>query len=148
MADLNSKYDNLKKEYDKFYNDPGTATESDIAEGKTAWVNGNKITGTLETQSNVVVVATGVSSYNAEYTIKGKTLTKDNFYFVVTSAYALPKYCGRYNSGTYTCTINPSVSYTNNVLILSGCTGSRWPDPNNNTGIENLTITGNIYCIY
>ena len=148
MADLNSKYDNLKKEYDKFFNDPGTATESDIAEGKTAWVNGNKITGTLETQSNVVVVATGVSSYNAEYTIKGKTLTKDNFYFVVTSAYALPKYCGRYNSGTYTCTINPSVSYTNNVLILSGCTGSRWPDPNNNTGIENLTITGNIYCIY
>ena len=148
IADLNSKYDNLKKEYDKFFDNPGTATEGDIAEGKTAWVNGNLITGILETQSNVVVVATGVSSYNAEYTIKGKTLTKDNFYFVVTSAYAQPKYSGRYNSGTYTCTINPSVSYTNNVLILSGCTGSRWPDPNHDTGIENLTITGNIYCIY
>ena len=46
MADLNSKYDNLKKEYDKFFNDPGTATASDIAVGKTAWINGSKVTGT------------------------------------------------------------------------------------------------------
>ena len=45
MADLNNKYDNLKKEYDKFFNDPGTATVDDILDGKTAWVNGIKITG-------------------------------------------------------------------------------------------------------
>ena len=46
IADLNSKYDNLKNEYDKFFNDPGTATASDIAVGKTAWINGSKVTGT------------------------------------------------------------------------------------------------------
>ena len=46
IADLNNKYNNLKKEYDKFYNDPGTATADNISEGKTAWVNGELITGT------------------------------------------------------------------------------------------------------
>ena len=44
MADLNSKYDNLKKEYDKYTENPGTAAEGDIAKGKTAWVNGKLIT--------------------------------------------------------------------------------------------------------
>ena len=46
IADLNNKYDNLKNEYDKFFNDPGTATADNISKGKTAWVNGNLITGT------------------------------------------------------------------------------------------------------
>ena len=46
MADLNNKYDNLRKEYDKFINNPGTATADNISEGMTAWVNGIKITGT------------------------------------------------------------------------------------------------------
>ena len=45
IADLNNKYDNLKNEYDKFFNDPGTAMVDDILDGKTAWVNGMKITG-------------------------------------------------------------------------------------------------------
>ena len=76
------------------------------------------------------------------------TITKDNFYFVPTSAYAQPTYNGRYSSGTYTCTINPSLTYTNNTLILSGCTGSKGPDSSHDTGIASLRVTGNIYCIY
>ena len=104
--------------------------------------------GQENAQLNITVVATGVTSYNNIYTISGKTLTKDNFYFVPTSAYAQPTYNGRYSSGTYTCTINPSLTYTNNTLILSGCTGSKGPDSSHDTGIASLRVTGNIYCIY
>ena len=104
--------------------------------------------GQENAQLNITVVATGVTSYNNTYTISGKTLTKDNFYFVPTSAYAQPTYNGRYSSGTYTCTINPSLTYTNNTLILSGCTGSKGPDSSHDTGIASLRVTGNIYCIY
>ena len=49
MKELEEKYDNLKKEYDKFVENPGTATEGDIAKGKTAWVNGILISGTGNT---------------------------------------------------------------------------------------------------
>ena len=45
LKELEEKYDNLKKEYDKFVENPGTATEGDIAKGKTAWVNGILISG-------------------------------------------------------------------------------------------------------
>ena len=45
LKELEEKYDNLKKEYDKFVENPGTATEGDIAKGKTAWVNGILILG-------------------------------------------------------------------------------------------------------
>ena len=69
MADLNSKYDNLKKEYDKFYNDPGTATAGDIAEGKTAWVNGNLITG--QKTNNDVTLEVSSLSYSKPFTITG-----------------------------------------------------------------------------
>lgn len=53
IADVNNKYDNLKKEYDKFFNDPGTATEDNILKGKTAWINGSKVTGTIEDRGNL-----------------------------------------------------------------------------------------------
>ena len=49
LKELEEKYDNLKKEYDKFVENPGTATEGDIANGKTAWVNGILISGTGNT---------------------------------------------------------------------------------------------------
>ena len=49
LKELEEKYDNLKKEYDKFVENPGTATEGDIAKGKTAWVNGILISGTGNT---------------------------------------------------------------------------------------------------
>ena len=69
MADLNSKYDNLKKEYDKFFNDPGTATAGDIAVGKTAWVNGNLITG--QKTNNDVTLEVSSLSYRNPFTITG-----------------------------------------------------------------------------
>ena len=173
----------------------GTATAGDILSGKTAWLNGTKITGTManrgslnwspttsttysvpagyysggtldssgaynagydigvaagkeNAQLNIAIVATGVTSYNNTYTISGKTLTSDNFYFVPTSVYAQPMYVGSYASGVYSCTIKPSLTYTNNTLKLSGCTGSKYSDPSHDTGIQSLKVTGNIYCIY
>ena len=65
MADLNSKYDNLKKEYDKFFNDPGTATASDIAVGKTAYVNGFKVTGTSSNEGTWRLGLTLQIGYNS-----------------------------------------------------------------------------------
>ena len=79
IAELNNKYDNLKKEYDKFFNDPGTAIAGDILKGKTAWVNGNKITGTLNSSSNSLVIPTfsGSRTYHAVKTggISGHSIT-------------------------------------------------------------------------
>ena len=82
IADLNNKYENLKKEYAKFTENPGTATEGDIAKGKTAWINGNLITGTNNTSNNFVItisyttkLRSTISGYDSVYSYKSGKFT-------------------------------------------------------------------------
>ena len=76
---------------------PGTATAGDITNGKTAWVNGNKVTGTARTynegyndgynagvaQAKVKRVYLGTCSNSATYNLTGyegwQNFTNDNF---------------------------------------------------------------------
>ena len=62
-----------------------TATASDIASGKTAWVNGSKVTGTYVSTSTNNIVKTKVATEAvftvdiSAYTSRYKELTADNF---------------------------------------------------------------------
>ncbi|MBE6071031.1 MAG: hypothetical protein E7208_03620 [Clostridium butyricum] len=58
----------------------GTATKADIVSGKTAWVNGIKLTGTANTSKNIVSQSSYKSITTTEfYTAKGTTITLGTF---------------------------------------------------------------------
>ena len=125
MADLNSKYDNLKKEYDKFFNDPGTATADNISEGKTAWVNGDLITGTAK-NSNVYYLGTG-TSFNVSSISGFENFDSSNF--IVGGISAPDMKTSRYTTGAGNVedraaargfTINKTYDKTTGILSLSG----------------------------
>ena len=125
MADLNSKYDNLKKEYDKFFNDPGTATADNISEGKTAWVNGNLITGTAK-NSNVYYLGTG-TSFNVSSISGFENFDSSNF--IVGGISAPDMKTSRYTTGAGNVedraaargfNINKTYDKTTGILSLSG----------------------------
>ena len=74
MADLNNKYDNLKKEYDKFINNPGTATADKILKDYKAYSKGQLITGTMANNGalNKAINAGESFTIPAGYTTGGK----------------------------------------------------------------------------
>ena len=149
IADLNSKYDNLKKEYDKFFNDPGTAAEGDIAEGKTAWVNGNKITGTMEIKTTTIKNYGSVSSGNISADFPNyKDMTSSNFFLVCTGVSATPGRVGG-NSGTESASIGPSISYNASTGAFSVSNTSRSQSSSGREiYVRSLSISYNVICVY
>ena len=149
IADLNNKYDNLKNEYDKFFNDPGTATADNILEGKTAWVNGTKVTGTMENITSTIKNYGNVSSGNISADFPDyKNMTSNNFFLVCTSASATPGRVGG-NSGTQSASVTPKLSYdsTTGAFTISNTSRSQ-----NTSGseiyIRSLSISYNVICVY
>ena len=88
IADLNSKYDNLKKEYDKFFNTPGTATADDIAKGKTAYVNGQLITGTSVSSTSFEYDVLVDKVIGTDYHLTTNTFTNCLQYRVIVAFYS------------------------------------------------------------
>ncbi|MFR2533616.1 MAG: hypothetical protein ACLTEH_00130 [Clostridia bacterium] len=138
-----------------------TATENDVLEGKTAWVNGNKITGTNKgydagvsdgvnaSSLHRVTVATDVGngSYSVTDIPNYEKLTTDNFFFVITSTdiYSqanMQGYVFRFNESNTT----PVVNYdaTTGTVTLTGCSTSG----SNYQGSGHTILKGNLYCVY
>ncbi len=150
MADLNSKYDNLKNEYDKFFNDPGTATARDIVEGKTAWVNGNKITGTMEIKTTTIKNYGSVSSGNISADFPNyKDMTSSNFFLVCTGASASPGRVGGNPYGIDSSSISPKINYnsTDGSFTVSNTSINK-----SGSSVEiytaSLSISYNVICVY
>ncbi|MFR2534873.1 MAG: hypothetical protein ACLS95_06585 [Clostridia bacterium] len=65
-----------------------TATSSDITEGKTAWINGNKVTGTKNSSNSVIYLGTSNNIKVASYVENYKNLTVNDFLITITGATA------------------------------------------------------------
>ena len=161
IADLNSKYDNLKKEYDKFFNTPGTATADDIAKGKTAYVNGQLITGTKEnTPATSTITWKELGSVKGAYgqTVTGtfsctnipnyKNLTISNFTYKLGTANLTWKGYTGGNSYTLDASIsNPTMTYdAANGLLRVSCSGSN--NHADSTSYSGVYPGFTFYCIY
>ena len=118
MADLNNKYDNLKKEYDKFINNPGTATVDDILSGKTAWVNGEKLSGNI--------VSNGTLNWNPS---ESTTYIMPAGYYTEGTLSTVDAYNAGYNAGLQNGKKNATV-----VVNVYGVGGS-------SSGVGNKTYT-------
>lgn len=139
-----------------------TATEADILENKTAWVNGEKIVGTNKgynagfqegtEQSNLkrVTIASGVGngSYSATSIPGYQNLTADNFFFVISSTdiYSLSNKDYGYAFQGNDSNTTPRLSYdaSKGVVTVSGCTAAG----SNYQGKGHTYLYGNIYCVH
>ena len=134
----NSELKDKQQEIDDIQNIAGqaTATANDILLGKTAYVNGQLVTGNLNIDSTYKIVLLGTISHTknsgsntADYTSKIQSyglnvseLTASNFYIKPTTIYTT-------NSGTddpkvdSVKTISPTFTYNNGKITTSNCQG-------------------------
>jgi uncharacterized protein YxeA len=114
------------EEMNSFTSD-ATATASEIASGKTAYVNGSKLTGTGNTYTEVKTfsfhkeldasAATKTMTITVDTGISGIVMGKNAFFY---TSYLL-LYNGT-TAGSYDCTIVPSVSGTKVTVTITGLT--------------------------
>ena len=125
----------LNEEYQAFKKTEGTATAGDIISGKTAWVNGSKITGTIVNRGALNASLNAGQSYTVPvgYTTGGKitanslssqtqaTATSDNIISGKTAWVNGSKITGTIvNRGALNATLNAGQSYTIPVGYTTG----------------------------
>jgi len=104
-----------------------TATASDIARGKTAWVNGSKVTGTMGKKSKKLCTATVWFGKNTSIDLKSylsdyQQYTKDDFLLVPNSVGGMLSSTSTVPSGksiTAGTLFNKSVTYSSSTGILT-----------------------------
>ena len=126
-----------------------TATADNISEGKTAWVNGNKITGTMEIKTTTIKNYGSVSSGNISADFPNyKDMTSSNFFLVCTGVSATPGRVGG-NSGTESASIGPSISYNASTGAFSVSNTSRSQSSSGREiYVRSLSISYNVICVY
>ena len=127
-----------------------TATESDIAEGKTAWVNGNKITGTMEIKTTTIKNYGSVSSGNISADFPNyKDMTSSNFFLVCTGASATPGRVGGNTYGLDSSSIKPKINYnsTDGSFTVSN-TSIKKSGSSVELYTASLSISYNVICVY
>ena len=121
-----------------------TAVASDIASGKTAWVNGSKVTGTASTKT-LVKLGTFSGTSTPSFTVTSypgyQSFTTDNFLLSTNVSIVSQKFT--VSSVTCTSTITPSYNASTGVFSLS-CRGTA----TNNNGTDAFKGTGTVYLVY
>lgn len=136
---INSLYD-MKQELENIKS-VGDATAADIKSGKTAVVQGTKITGTLSGTSNVIYLGTGVS-FNVSNVAGYQNFTAANFIVGVTAIGNLDARARTNNEHRYVTTLvtgfslSKSYNASTGVLTVSG-TGY---------GVTTCNDDAHIYC--
>ena len=127
-----------------------TATAEDIVKGKTAWIDGNKVIGTMENTTSTIKNYGSVSSGNISTDFPNyKDMTSSNFFLVCTGASASPGRVGGNPYGIDSSSISPKINYnsTDGSFTVSNTSINK-----SGSSVEiytaSLSISYNVICVY